>query len=84
MTNDWLPRIERIVGEQLDGIDAETFNVIGDLAYPLPVRMIAEVIGVESEKFAEFKYFSDELAKGIGGVLRTPERTSSSRRRSWD
>jgi len=73
LTRDWMPRIERIVAEQLDGIDPETFNVIGDLAYPLPVRMIAEVIGVESEKFAQFKQWSDELAKGIGGVVRTPE-----------
>lgn len=73
LTNDWLPRIQRIVQEQLDGVGPETFNVIGDLAYPLPVRMIAEVIGVESEKFAQFKYYSDELAKAIGGVVRTPE-----------
>jgi cytochrome P450 family 109 len=73
LSRDWAPRIERIVGEQLDGVTPDTFNVIGDLAYPLPVRMIAEVIGVESENFAQFKKWSDELAKGIGGVLRTPE-----------
>lgn len=73
LSRDWMPRIERIVSEQLDAVGPETFNVIGDLAYPLPVRMIAEVIGVESENFAQFKKWSDELAKGIGGVLRTPE-----------
>lgn len=73
LSNDWMPRIKRIVEEQLDGIDPQTFNVIGDLAFPLPVRMIAEVIGVESEKFAQFKYWSDGLAKGIGGVARTPD-----------
>lgn len=73
LSRDWAPRITRIVEEQLDGSDRETFNVVGDLAFPLPVRMIAEVIGVESEKFAQFKHWSDELAKGIGGLLRTPE-----------
>ena len=73
LSRDWTPRIERIVNEQLDRVGPETFNVIGDLAYPLPVRMIAEVIGVESDRFAQFKRWSDELAKGIGGVLRTPE-----------
>jgi cytochrome P450 family 109 len=72
LSRDWAPRIERIVSEQLDSVAPDTFNVIGDLAYPLPVRMIAEVIGVESENFAQFKHWSDELAKGIGGVLRTP------------
>lgn len=73
LSRDWAPRITRIVEEQLDGIDRDAFNVVGDLAFPLPVRMIAEVIGVESEKFAQFKHWSDELAKGIGGLLRTPE-----------
>ena len=63
---DWAPRIQRIVDEQLDGIDAATFNVVGDLAYPLPVRMIAEIIGVESERFPQFKYWSDEIVKRIG------------------
>ena len=73
LSREWTPRIERIVNEQLDRVGPETFNVIGDLAYPLPVRMIAEVIGVESDRFAQFKRWSDELAKGIGGVLRTAE-----------
>jgi cytochrome P450 len=73
LSRDWMPRIERIVSEQLDSVGPEMFNVIGDLAYPLPVRMIAEVIGVEGDKFAQFKQWSDELAKGIGGVVRTPD-----------
>jgi len=63
---DWTPRIERIVQEQLDGVAPDVFNVVNDLAYPLPVRMIAEVIGVESDKFPQFKYWSDEIAKRIG------------------
>ncbi len=63
---DWTPRIQRIVDEQLDGIAPDVFNVVGDLAYPLPVRMIAEIIGVESERFAQFKHWSDEIVKGIG------------------
>ncbi len=63
---DWVPRIERIVNEQLDGVRGDTFNVVADLAYPLPVRMIAEIIGVESEKFSQFKRWSDEIAKRIG------------------
>ncbi len=63
---DWAPRIKRIVDEQLDGVRGETFNVVADLAYPLPVRMIAEIIGVESEKFSQFKHWSDEIVKRIG------------------
>ena len=63
---DWSPRIERIVREQLDSVQPGVFNVVDDLAYPLPVRMIAEVIGVESAKYKEFKTYSDNLAKRIG------------------
>jgi cytochrome P450 len=63
---DWVPRIRRIVSEQLEGIAGNTFRVIGDLAYPLPVRMIAEIVGVEPEKFPQFKRWSDEIVKRIG------------------
>lgn len=63
---DWVPRIKRIVDEQIDSVRGGTFNVVSDLAYPLPVRMIAEIIGVESDKFSQFKHWSDEIAKRIG------------------
>lgn len=63
---DWVPRIKRIVDGQMDGVQGGTFNVVADLAYPLPVRMIAEIIGVESDKFPQFKHWSDEIVKRIG------------------
>jgi cytochrome P450 len=66
LDRDWAPRIRKIVDEQLAGIDPDTFYIIRDLAIPLPVRMIAEVIGVESEKYEWFKSASDEVAIGIG------------------
>jgi cytochrome P450 len=63
---DWVPRIKRIVDEQLNAVRGDTFHVVGDLAYPLPVRVIAEIIGVESAKFPQFKHWSDEIVKRIG------------------
>jgi len=73
---DWLPRINRIVDEQLASVKGGTFYVVRDLAYPLPVRMIAEIIGVESERFAQFKYWSNEVIKGIGMEAEEPEQFS--------
>lgn len=66
LDRDWAPRIQRITSEQLYSVGADVFNVVGDLAYPLPVRMIAEVIGVDSARYQEFKTWSDGLAKRIG------------------
>ena len=66
LDRDWAPRIRRITKEQLDSVGPGVFNVVRELAYPLPVRMIAEVIGVDSNKYEEFKLWSDTLAKRIG------------------
>ncbi|MEO8456773.1 MAG: cytochrome P450 [Chloroflexota bacterium] len=66
LDRDWAPRIQRITREQLAGVGPDVFNVVGDLAFPLPVRMIAEVIGVDSGKYNEFKTWSDHLAQRIG------------------
>lgn len=63
----WEPRIRQLTDELLDAaVKKDSFDVIGDLAFPLPVTLIAEIIGVESERFAEFKTWSDEIAQQIG------------------
>jgi cytochrome P450 len=63
----WEPRIRQITGELLDAVEAKgTFEVVADLASPLPVRMIAEIIGIEVERYLQFKQWSDEIAGLIG------------------
>jgi cytochrome P450 len=62
----WSRWIERIVAEQLDGAAGDTLNVVRDLGYPLPVRMIAEIIGVEAEKYAQFKTWADAIVDTAG------------------
>jgi cytochrome P450 len=60
------PRIQEIVDESLDAVEAKgEFEVIGDLAYPLPVRVICEMLGVPEEDHAEFKGWSAVLAKSL-------------------
>ena len=69
---DWEPRIREIVARQAAGLRAGgTFDVVADLAIPLPVTIIAEMLGVEPERRADFKRWSDaiiEAATGSGRV----------------
>jgi hypothetical protein len=61
------PRIESIVQEQLDAVaQAGGIDVIESLAYPLPVTVIAEMLGVPAEDRERFKRWSDDAIKGLG------------------
>lgn len=65
----WEPRIRELTTQLLDAVEGkEVFNVVADLAYPLPVTIIAEIIGVEGHRFAEFKEWSDGTIRRIGRV----------------
>jgi cytochrome P450 len=61
------PRVEAIIEEHLDAVaGAGRMDVIRDLAYPLPVMIIAEMLGIPTEDRARFKAWSDEAIRGIG------------------
>src|SRR5262249_62155670 len=56
------PRIEAIVAELLAAVgDRKDMDLIRDLAYPLPVTVIAEMLGVPLEDRITFKRWSEEL-----------------------
>lgn len=62
-----LPRIEAIVDEQLSRRAPEGhMELIADLAYPLPVIVIAELLGVPAEDRERFKHWSDQIVEGLG------------------
>jgi cytochrome P450 len=44
-----------------------------DLAYPLPVIVIAEMLGVPAEDRAKFKKWSDEVVATLGGPFTPPD-----------
>ncbi|HLG75211.1 MAG TPA: cytochrome P450 [Ktedonobacteraceae bacterium] len=55
-------RIKAITEELLDQVPTgDTFDVIHDLAYPLPVTVIAELLGVPAEHREDFKRWSDAV-----------------------
>jgi cytochrome P450 len=45
----------------------EDFDVVHDLAIPLPVTLIAEILGVDPEHMDDFKRWSDALISGVSG-----------------
>ncbi|KFA88079.1 cytochrome P450 [Archangium violaceum] len=58
------PRIREICGELLDTMLArEEFELVAELAAPLPVIVIAEMLGVEPERRLDFKRWSDDLLR---------------------
>jgi len=63
------PRIREIAREALDAmLDEGEFDLVSGYTIPLPVRVIAELLGVEAERQVDFKRWSDELISGSTGA----------------
>jgi len=61
------PRVEQLVDEMVERCAAKgTFDVIREIAYPLPVIIIAEMLGIPPEDREQFKHWSDEMALSVG------------------
>ena len=62
----WRPMVETYVGAALDRmLDAGTSDLVAELADPLPIPVIAEVIGVPPGDYADFKRWSDAIVEGF-------------------
>ncbi len=60
--SDLAPRIEEITDDLLDdALVGGELDVVEGLAYPMPVIVIAELLGVPSEDRGQFKEWSDAL-----------------------
>ena len=77
---DLRPRIQQIVEYLLAeaGKDGE-FDIVNELAYPLPVIVIAEMLGVPPEDRHKFKEWSDKVVATLGGPFTPPEVMESGR-----
>src|SRR5205085_180060 len=68
-------RIEGIVAELLAGVrDAGGMEVISTLAYPLPTRVIAELIGLPAEHAEQFKTWGSDIGDSLAGGPKAPDR----------
>jgi cytochrome P450 len=64
------PHIQEIVDGLLDGVEgARGMDVIEDLAYPLPVRVICEMLGVPIADQEVFKGWSADIARSLDASI---------------
>ncbi len=67
------PRIREITRNLLDRASQRgEFDVIRDLATPLPVMVIAEMLGIPPERYETFKQWSDTIIAGDNNLPGTP------------
>jgi cytochrome P450 len=68
------PRIQQVVDELLDAVEGkDQMDVIWDLGYPLPVIVIAEMLGVPAAQRDTFKRWSDDIVATLGGPMVTAD-----------
>jgi cytochrome P450 len=76
-------RIQAIIDALLDTVmDKGAFDLVADYAIPLPVTVIAEILGVEPERREDFKRWSDEVVLFVGGTAQGSDRERY--RHSWE
>jgi cytochrome P450 len=64
----WEPRIRALSAEYLAPLRrGEPFDLVRDFATPLPVTIIAEMLGVAPERMRDFKRWSDAFLDGTTG-----------------
>ncbi|MBP6878508.1 MAG: hypothetical protein KBC34_10835 [Phenylobacterium sp.] len=74
--NAMKPQVEAIIDRVIDEAPADRpFDLIADLGVPIPILVIAAILGVEEERFREFREWSEASILGLN-PLRTPEETA--------
>lgn len=62
------PRIQEITDELIDDMDGQPkVNLIDRFAFPLPIIVICEILGVPSEDRDKFRMWSNSLIEGTSG-----------------
>ncbi len=74
------PRIEQVTNDLLAAAAAgPRLELIGQLAYPLPVRIISELLGVPPEDHARFAGWSASLAHSVQPSFGPPDQAELAR-----
>ena len=64
----FVPRIQRIVDDIFDGLEGRTeFDLVKEIAIPLPVRVIIEALGLKDEDWPRYANIAETTMAGGGG-----------------
>ena len=80
------PRIQQIVDGLIERAEARgSMDLIEEFAYPIPVVVICEMLGVPVEDHERFKRWSLDIARGLDAIMLPPDsevalRSGASRR----
>jgi cytochrome P450 len=76
--SDLEPRIRQLAGALLDGcMDRGEMDVAHDLAVPLPMMVMAEMIGIPLDEWPRLKSWSDAIVNLGATIVGTPEAASA-------
>ncbi|HEX5531641.1 MAG TPA: cytochrome P450, partial [Methylomirabilota bacterium] len=68
------PRIQQIVDGLLDQLEARgEMDLIDEFAYPLPVNVICEMLGVPVRDHERFKQWGLDIARGLDAIMLPPD-----------
>ncbi|MGE0044884.1 MAG: cytochrome P450 [Hyphomonadaceae bacterium] len=61
--------VERVVDETLDAIgDAQEFDLVARFALPIPIDVIAAILGVDHDRLVEFRDWSEGVIQSLNPV----------------
>jgi cytochrome P450 len=68
------PSIQQIVNGLLDRVEGEgEMDLIDEFAYPLPVNVICDMLGVPVKDHERFKQWGLDIARGLDAIMLPPE-----------
>jgi cytochrome P450 len=71
------PEVERIIAEALDSVAGEAeFDLMARFCVPIPIDVIAAILGVDPERLVEFRHWSEGIIQSLN-PFRTPEQTTA-------
>jgi cytochrome P450 len=72
--NGLKPQIEAIIDGVINTAPDEPFDLMNTIAIPVPILVIARILGVDEDRVEEFRAWSEASILGLNPV-RTPEQT---------
>ena len=70
------PQIETIIDDTIDAAPASgVFDLMAEIAVPIPVLVIARILGVDEDRLPDFRQWSEDVILSLNPV-RTPEETA--------